>query len=271
MLFSNLAIIGCGGTGSKLVMGVRQIIRGNYRTFSPKVWFIDADKLERGNATRQDFHIHEEGLPKAEALKRRFAQDMSCESFVMSVNPTNIDAMFANIDGEDNSKGLIVIAAVDNLPTRVLLLRWLKANHKGNWLWISPGNTEDSGQVLTYGFINGEFTNAVDVETAFPEYAQAPAQGLNQTGGGCGVGEGTGTQSMLANQLAATLTLRTLTQVVEKGLVSFAHYFKLEDDGQIVTNQQAPSVIDIQQSSTSSIKFEVVQHEGYTETIWTIG
>ena len=235
MFFDNIVIVGCGGTGSKLVGEVMQTIQGNYPRNSrrPKVTLVDGDLVEDANLIRQDFYGYEENQPKAESLKRRYITGTSLrvDAIHQFVNTSNIQPMFAALD-DSHSKPLMVIAAVDNVNTRILLLEWLTNNHTGNWLWISPGNEERSGQVLSYGKFNGAYTNIQSPQEAFPDYQNVVAEGLTARGtAGCGMDPttGGGTQTMQANMLAATLTTMAVVAAIEKDLVTFARYYKIND------------------------------------------
>ena len=235
MFFENILVVGCGGTGSKLPFGLQQIIQGNYgrNDNQPMVRYLDGDTVEASNKIRQDFFGHEELIAKAEAIRRRhlIGGHMRIDSILSFINTSNIQEIMALID-DSFAKPLMVIAAVDNINTRVLLLDWLMANHKGDWLWISPGNATYSGQVITYGKINGAMTYPQSPREAFPDYANVRAEGLTARGtAGCGMDpEGLGgTQTMMANTFAANLTLLSVVAAIEKDLVTFSRYFGIDE------------------------------------------
>jgi hypothetical protein len=251
MHFENIVLVGVGGTGSKLVAELMQTVQGNYARGAsrPKVWLVDGDTVEPSNLIRQDFYGHEENQPKAETLKRRYLAGTSLrvDAICQYLNTSNLHPMMEVIDNT-SQKPLLVVAAVDNINTRVLLLNWLLSNHKGNWLWVSPGNEEHDGQVLSYGKFHGSFTNVQSPMEAFTQYAEATPEGLTARGtAGCGMDPtaGSGTQTMQANMLAATLTTMAVIAAIERDLVTFARYFKINEHGLLEWgNSSTVSIID---------------------------
>ena len=72
---NNVVIIGCGGTGSRLLPLVSQIMsRGQWNDLMPLITLIDGDEVEVKNLTRQNFIREDVGRNKAECLAERYGQ-----------------------------------------------------------------------------------------------------------------------------------------------------------------------------------------------------
>lgn len=72
-IVSNVVIVGCGGTGSRLLPMVSQLMsRGKWNDMVPTITLIDGDEVEVKNLTRQNFIADDVGRNKAECLAERY-------------------------------------------------------------------------------------------------------------------------------------------------------------------------------------------------------
>ena len=72
-IISNVVIIGCGGTGSRLLPMVSQLMsRGQWNDMIPTITLIDGDEVEVKNLTRQNFISDDVNRNKAECLAERY-------------------------------------------------------------------------------------------------------------------------------------------------------------------------------------------------------
>lgn len=72
-IISNVVIVGCGGTGSRLLPMVSQLMsRGKWNDMVPTITLIDGDEVEVKNLTRQNFIADDVGRNKAECLAERY-------------------------------------------------------------------------------------------------------------------------------------------------------------------------------------------------------
>lgn len=72
-ILSNVVIIGCGGTGSRLLPMVSQLMsRGKWNDMVPTITLIDGDEVEVKNLTRQNFIMDDVSRNKAECLAERY-------------------------------------------------------------------------------------------------------------------------------------------------------------------------------------------------------
>lgn len=159
---TKIMIIGCGGTGSRLVPLLAQFVKTCAWVPDPEMILIDDDIVEEKNLFRQNFIAPDVGRPKAEVLANRYAR-----AFNM-----NIDSMQMRIEGYQtfrsktevsNSKeaalvevfnryrnNSIVVLCVDSPQARRDILEVLLAFNVGAWgttLLIDSGNENDFGQV----------------------------------------------------------------------------------------------------------------------------
>lgn len=143
LLAAHIAIVGCGATGAA-VAGL--LARAGVGTLT----LIDRDYVEWSNLQRQVLFEEEdaaEGLPKAEAARRRIARfnsQVQLHAHVVDLIPSNIHALLADAQ--------IVLDATDNFETRYLLndyaveqsKPWIYAAAVGSYavtMNILPGNT----------------------------------------------------------------------------------------------------------------------------------
>ena len=143
LLAAHVAIVGCGATGAA-VAGL--LARAGVGTLT----LVDRDYVEWSNLQRQVLFQEEdaaEGLPKAEAARRRIAEFNSqtqVHAHVADLVPANIHAILAGAQ--------LVLDATDNFETRYLLndhaieqnKPWIYAGAVGSYavtMNILPGTT----------------------------------------------------------------------------------------------------------------------------------
>lgn len=72
-IMNNVVVVGCGGTGGRLLPMIGQIMsRGQWNDLVPTVTLIDGDEVEVKNLTRQNFIVDDVGRNKAECLAERY-------------------------------------------------------------------------------------------------------------------------------------------------------------------------------------------------------
>lgn len=127
LLAAHLAVVGCGATGAA-VAGL--LARAGVGTLT----LIDRDYVEWSNLQRQVLFEEEdaaEGLPKAEAARRRIARfnrQTEVHAHVADLVPANIHAILAEAQ--------LVLDATDNFETRYLLNDYAVEQNKP---WIYAG------------------------------------------------------------------------------------------------------------------------------------
>lgn len=163
----NFIIIGAGGTGSRIVPMLAQLIQSlpYMANLRPLLFLIDDDVVEEKNLTRQLFAPQDVGLKKAEVITQRYSQFypvLEMHSVVGRVDdrdslPTyTIGTLIkTGMPPEDALKLMarrtVVITAVDSMESR----RWCIASalHLPSPLsmtFLDPGNEDTFGQVTTF-------------------------------------------------------------------------------------------------------------------------
>ncbi len=105
-----IGIAGCGGLGSNVAVALTRVGIG-------KIIFADFDTVEPSNLNRQQFFIHQIGLPKVEALKSNLQQISLFSEFeehFIKLNEKNIPQIFENVD--------IMVEAFDKAEMKEMLI-----------------------------------------------------------------------------------------------------------------------------------------------------
>lgn len=128
--FSEIHIVGVGGTGGYLAQGLAKMIAG-YK-LNIDVTLIDPDYIEEKNCARQNFWHYEIGIAKAEALSMRLNQQYGTNfGFIVGKGEEVLN--------HHHYAGMIV-SCVDSLAARKKL--------KGKGCWLDLGNGETTGQAI---------------------------------------------------------------------------------------------------------------------------
>ena len=107
---AKVLIVGTGGLGSPAAYGLTMAGVGN-------LGLLDFDKVEESNLNRQVLHSFSRiGMSKsksAEFLLKKINPNINIETYITELTKNNAEKMFSKYD--------VVIAAVDNIPTRYLI------------------------------------------------------------------------------------------------------------------------------------------------------
>lgn len=148
-------VVGCGGTGSRLVPLLAQFIKTCQWVIDPVIFLVDDDKVEEKNLLRQNFINQDVGKYKAEVLATRYARayniniipitkrvkTQGLEVFSDIYKPTN-----GNISG--NLKSSLIISCVDSMAARLAILSEFNSVWNYNGIFLDSGNEDTYGQVL---------------------------------------------------------------------------------------------------------------------------
>jgi len=136
----NVAVIGCGGSGSWLVPHIIRLVRltrdaaEGPRQVQVDLW--DPDTVAEKNIYRQNFSAAEIGMNKAQALAFRCGTAWGVE----------VRAHPVPFEGKGNPD--VLVGCVDNHKARKAIHKMYSGDRPGPF-WIDCGNAVDSGQVLT--------------------------------------------------------------------------------------------------------------------------
>jgi PRTRC genetic system ThiF family protein len=144
-----ILLIGVGGGGSHLVPMLARAM-AVYRKVPMQLTLVDPDTVESRNLDRQNFVTADLDKKKAEVLAARYARAYGVEIVSKSQlvdEPSDISDLL--IKNNIRNHPLLIISAVDNLPTRKLIHEFWRYRHNGNHtaFWIDLGGEEFHGQV----------------------------------------------------------------------------------------------------------------------------
>ena len=96
-ILANVVIIGCGGTGSRLLPMISQLMsRGKWNDMVPTITLVDGDEVEVKNLTRQNFIMDDVGRNKAECLAERYGGAFELPTVCINQYvPDNVPPMMA--------------------------------------------------------------------------------------------------------------------------------------------------------------------------------
>lgn len=169
MRIKDALIVGVGGTGGYLVEPLTRLL-----TYHPnadgKVTVVDGDEYEDRNAERQVFPTEAIGRNKAEVTAERLLQMVpgaEVEALPSFLDPTACQGAIVNhrtrqqeglpevtATSPHTEPYLLVVSSVDNHATRKALVEAIDAAQM-NVIFLSPGNGEDKGQVMSYVTFRG--------------------------------------------------------------------------------------------------------------------
>ena len=199
-----VVVVGCGGTGSRLVPMLAQFIRSITRGPSPMGWLqdpriilVDNDTVEQKNLMRQNFINPDVGFNKAMVLASRYSQafDVQIDACPMKLGGYGISVFdLINGDWSRRKSGAIGIAnvmfilCVDSAASRKEIVKdIIRTNFASNnatqadeglaSIVIDAGNENDYGQV---GYFNA-FYYSKEVDLKSPEYLELKKMPMRPT------------------------------------------------------------------------------------------
>lgn len=162
---SKIVLIGAGGTGSRLMPMLAQLVKTCMRQYNPTAWLdtlpiyvVDGDIVEEKNLLRQNFIAKDVGKPKAAVLANRYSNAFgipihSCSRFLKYG-----DSIVTDEDPNTyiSSNYTVYILAVDSAEARRILLHNIyngffaesNIDYRSNKAFIIDAGNEDAfGQV----------------------------------------------------------------------------------------------------------------------------
>ena len=153
---NKILIIGCGGTGSRLVPLLAQFIKTCAWVLNPEITLVDDDIVEEKNLFRQNFISPDVGRPKAEVLANRYSRafNINISAIQERINNPNTTSILKTSSIKEvissHNKNSIIILCVDSPQARRDILDTLllyNVGHQNNVLLLDSGNENDFGQV----------------------------------------------------------------------------------------------------------------------------
>lgn len=174
----NIYVVGCGGTGSRLIPMLAQFVRSITRSANPRGWLenpkihlIDGDDVETKNLLRQNFVRQDVGKNKAVVLAQRYGRHFeldiagipifvpnrfeSPKSFNDAMHEregrvTALNADFTSSNRFQPESADMVIMCVDNVEARrgiIDAFSMLSKRRNYGTVFIDAGNEDSFGQV----------------------------------------------------------------------------------------------------------------------------
>ena len=169
--FKNIHIVGCGGTGSRLVPLIAQFIASLPDKETRALHLYDFDIVEEKNLTRQNFVSIDVGKKKSEVLAARYgaAYGININPYSHSLaNPEKQTMLSSN----NLREGDIIVLALDSNKARRAHLQYINAirmRWPGVFL-IDSGNEDTFGQIrmmtICAGFKNRLLSNVLQLPEA---------------------------------------------------------------------------------------------------------
>lgn len=137
-----IALVGCGGTGSWLAPHLARLAKLITETTSAAVdlRFIDPDSVEEVNCYRQNFCQAEIGWNKAQALAARYGL-----AWGVDIRASAAPFELASLNSPGAAPRSIIVGCVDNAAARREIAN--VAEKTRSW-WLDCGNHHSAGQVL---------------------------------------------------------------------------------------------------------------------------
>lgn len=212
MKIHDALLVGAGGTGGYLAEPLARLLT-YHPNASGRLTVVDGDTYEPGNTVRQVFPAASLGQNKALVTVERlslavpnldvqavgeYLNPLSAQGLVVNQRPRQHDARKAT----GARPALLVVSAVDNHATRHALVNAVDKSGDLDFLFLSPGNALDRGQVVSWGRIGG-------AETGPHPFARHPElkEPTDRMPGGCEQQAPSTPQLIGANLGAATLAL----------------------------------------------------------------
>ena len=158
MIPQTFVVVGCGGTGSRLIPLLAQLIKSCSWIMQPAIHIIDDDVVEEKNLTRQNFISQDIGKPKAEVLANRYSRAYGIPVLpivkrVVPFNEVGSGSIHSSIFAGDslvqgNIRAVAVISCVDSMAARKAILNEFYPVWQHGGIFIDGGNEDVFGQVI---------------------------------------------------------------------------------------------------------------------------
>jgi len=231
-LVNDVHIIGCGGTGARLVPLVAQFMGLYYPEKTLHLW--DGDTVEPKNLDRQLFVQNDIGKYKAAVLEKRYR--------VLHKKTVAHNRHYQRTSGRSLDNFSAVMIAVDSVEARRMIISSLRASPQQdsgkNYLVVDGGNTDSWGQVTTFTVVPNLRTQLESNTPLFEDkrlglfdlgFAPVPYGMYSGPIAGTGISCGGMEQSMAINSLIASGMFASLQNWhFENPLLSSVVYYGLD-------------------------------------------
>jgi sulfur carrier protein ThiS adenylyltransferase len=139
---SVVGIAGVGGLGSAVAIALARIGVGT-------LILVDFDVVEPSNLNRQQYFIHQVGMPKVEALRENLSRInpyVTVQTFLEKLNPNNVERIF--------KKAIVVVEAFDRAEEKAMLINVLSEKMPETYIVAASGvaGYGDNNEIRTNRF-----------------------------------------------------------------------------------------------------------------------
>jgi sulfur carrier protein ThiS adenylyltransferase len=139
---SVVGIAGLGGLGSAIAIALARIGVG-------KLILVDFDVVEPSNLNRQQYFIHQIGMPKVEALQKNIAiinPYVKIQTYQEKLDRTNVEKIFQEAE--------VVVEAFDRAEEKAMLINTISEKMPNKYLVAASGvaGYEDNNEIKTVRF-----------------------------------------------------------------------------------------------------------------------
>ena len=180
LMFQDVILIGCGGTGSRVVAPLIQTIKQAQAKINPCLWLVDGDIFEESNLTRQNCIKRDLGRNKAVVLAERYGIALEFPVVAMDEYVEFGSSLYCQLSDYARHQGKnpirqtrkLVIMCVDSIDARLKIL----SNLNPEDIVIDAGNEDTFGQVSIFDLIavthlNGDRGVDADIKPFSGEHA----------------------------------------------------------------------------------------------------
>jgi len=139
---SVVGIAGLGGLGSAIAIALARIGVG-------KLILVDFDVVEPSNLNRQQYFVHQIGMPKVEALQKNIAMInpyVKIETFLEKLDRNNMERIFKEAE--------VVVEAFDRAEEKAMLINAVSEKMPDKYIVAASGvaGYGDNNEIKTVGF-----------------------------------------------------------------------------------------------------------------------
>lgn len=168
-----ICVVGCGGTGSRLIPLVAQFVKTLPYVINPEMLVVDDDVVEDKNLLRQNFIRTDVDKKKAEVIATRYAKayDIPITPLVERISSSDNNSTFRKTMSKwaGEKRSVLFIMCVDNPDARRDIIRVITSvGLPSTSILIDTGNENDFGQVkfshLKVGYSYKEYSDLLTTE-----------------------------------------------------------------------------------------------------------
>ncbi len=151
-------VVGCGGTGSRLVPLLAQFLKTCPWVVNPAIHLIDDDVVEEKNLSRQNFISSDVGKPKAIVLANRYGRAYNIPVIpIVERVPLSTSAEYGSVYKKvfsseslmpGNKNATMVISCVDSMVARRSIIEEFSNAFTAGAIFLDGGNEDIFGQVM---------------------------------------------------------------------------------------------------------------------------